>query len=144
MPALAKKLDELVPIKAPTRSYFANSGTEAVEIALKLAMYHTKWQRFISFIVSFHGRSLGTLSLTASKKIHQVGYMRKVLDVTHVPYPTKLRSPFENVTDDESASKVTINWIESIIFKTTTPAEDVAGLPFKINMIALVIFEVLV
>ena len=128
MPDLAKKLDELVPIKSPTRTYFANSGAEAVETALKLAMYHTKRQRFISFIGSFHGRSLGTLSLTASKRIHQVGYMRKVLDVTHVPYPTKLRSPFANVIDDDSASRATIDYIENIIFKTTTPAEDVAGI----------------
>ncbi|CAF1223641.1 unnamed protein product [Didymodactylos carnosus] len=128
MPALAKKLDELVPIKVPTRTYFATSGAEAVEAALKLAMYHTKRQKFISFIGSFHGRSLATLSLTASKRIHQVGYMRHLLDVINVPYPNKLRSPFANVTDDESASKATINWIENIVFKTTTPAEDVAGI----------------
>lgn len=128
MPDLAKKLDELVPIKSPTRTYYANSGAEAVEAALKLAMYHTKRQKFISFIGSFHGRSLATLSLTASKRIHQVGYMRKLLDVTHVPYPTKLRSPFANVIDDDSASKATIDYIENIIFKTTTPAEDVAGI----------------
>ena len=128
MPDLAKKLDELVPIKSPTRTYFANSGAETVETALKLAMYHTKRQRFISFMGSFHGRSLGTLSLTASKKIHQVGYMRRVLDVAHVPYPTKLRSPFANVTDDDSASKATIDYIENFIFKFTTPAEDVAGI----------------
>lgn len=128
MPELAKKLDQLVPIKSPTKTYFGNSGAEAVEAALKLAMYHTKRERFISFIGSFHGRSFGTLSLTASKKIHQVGYKRKVLDATHVPYPKKLHSPFENVTDDESASKATINWIENVLFKTTTPAEDVAGI----------------
>lgn len=128
MPELAKKLDELVPIKSPTRTYFATSGAETVEAALKLAMYHTRRERFLSFIGSFHGRSFGTLSLTASKKIHQVGYMRRVLDAVHVPYPKKLRSPFANVTDDDSASKATIHWIENILFKTTTPAEDLAGI----------------
>lgn len=128
MPDLAKKLDQLVPIKSPTKSYFANSGAEVVEAALKLAMYHTKRSRFISFIGSFHGRSFATLSLTASKKIHQVGYTRRVLDVAHVPYPKKLYSPFGNLTDDESASKATINYIENVLFKTTTPAEDVAGI----------------
>ncbi len=128
LPALAKKLDELVPIKSPTRTYFANSGAEAVETALKLAIYHTKRQKFISFMGSFHGRSLATLSLTASKKIHQVGYMRQVLDVVHVPYPNKLRSPFAGVTDDESAATAVINYIENFVFKTTTPAEDVAGI----------------
>ncbi|CAF4432057.1 unnamed protein product [Rotaria magnacalcarata] len=109
MSQLAKKLDELVPIKSPTRAYFATSGAEAVETALKLAMYHTKRQRFISFIDSYHGQSLGTLSLTAMNKNDQVGYMRKVLDVVHIPYPKKLHSPFGNVTDDESASRATIN-----------------------------------
>ncbi|CAF1071375.1 unnamed protein product [Rotaria sordida] len=128
MPDLAKKLDELVPIKAPTRTYFATSGAEAVEAALKLAMYYTKRQRFISFVGSFHGRSLATLSLTASKKIHQVGYMRRLLDVVHVPYPKKLHSPFGNLTDDESVSQATINWIENFIFKTTTPPEDIAAI----------------
>ncbi|CAF2058708.1 unnamed protein product, partial [Rotaria magnacalcarata] len=102
MSQLAKKLDELVPIKSPTRAYFATSGAEAVETALKLAMYHTKRQRFISFIDSYHGQSLGTLSLTAMNKNDQVGYMRKVLDVVHIPYPKKLHSPFGNVTDDET------------------------------------------
>ncbi|CAM4800658.1 unnamed protein product, partial [Rotaria magnacalcarata] len=128
MSQLAKKLDELVPIKSPTRAYFATSGAEAVETALKLAMYHTKRQRFISFIDSYHGQSLGTLSLTAMNKNDQVGYMRKVLDVVHIPYPKKLHSPFGNVTDDESASRATINWIENIVFKTTTPAEEVAAI----------------
>jgi 4-aminobutyrate aminotransferase len=67
MPDLARKLDEIVPIKAPTRTHFANSGTEAIETALKLAMHATGREKFIAFFNSFHGRTLGSLSLTSSR-----------------------------------------------------------------------------
>ena len=128
MPALGKKLDEIVPISAPTKTHFANSGAEAVETALKLAMYHTRRQKFISFFGSFHGRTLGALSLTSSKKAQRSGFMRQALDVVHVPYPNHIRSPFKDVVDAESASKATINWIENTLFKTTTPPEEVAAI----------------
>src|ERR1043165_8921239 len=66
MPDLAKKLDEIVPVQRPTRTHFANSGTAAVETALNLAMHVTGREKFISFFGSFHGRTLGSLSLTSS------------------------------------------------------------------------------
>jgi len=128
MPELGKKLDEIVPIKAATRTHFANSGAEAVETALKLAMYHTGRQKFISFFGSFHGRTLGALSLTSSKKAQRSGFKRQPLDVVHVPYPNWIRSPFAGVTDAESAGRATIEWIENRIFQTTTPPEEVAGI----------------
>src|SRR5207247_8412231 len=74
MPELAKKLDEIVPVRRPTRTHFANSGTEAVETALKLAMHATGREKFISFFGSFHGRTLGSLSLTSSKAAQRVGF----------------------------------------------------------------------
>ena len=61
MPDLGRKLNEICPIEGDTKTHFANSGAEAVETALKLAMYHTKRQKFISFFGSFHGRTLGAL-----------------------------------------------------------------------------------
>ncbi|HEY0428327.1 MAG TPA: acetyl ornithine aminotransferase family protein [Pyrinomonadaceae bacterium] len=128
MPALGKKLDEIVPIKSPTKTHFANSGAEAVETALKLAMYHTGRQKFISFFGSFHGRTLGALSLTSSKKAQRSGFKRQPLDVVHVPYPNWVRSPFKDVTDAESAGRATIDWIENRVFQTTTPPEEVAGI----------------
>ena len=128
MPDLGKKLNEIVPIKGDTKTHFANSGAEAVETALKLAMYHTRRQKFISFFGSFHGRTLGALSLTSSKRAQRMGFMRQALDVVHAPYPNHIRSPFKDVTDEESAAKATINWIENTLFKTTTPPEEVAGI----------------
>ena len=133
MPQLGKKLEEICPIAGPTRTHFANSGAEAIETALKLAMYHTRRQKFISFYGSFHGRTLGALSLTSSKKAQRLGFMRQALDVVHVPYPNKFRH-FANElpTDDETITRDVINWIESRLFKTTTPPEEVAGIVLEV------------
>ena len=129
MPALARKLEEIVPIDGPTRTHFANSGTEAVETALKLAMYKTGRQKFIAFFNSFHGRTLGSLSLTSSKIAQRRGFRRSVLDVTHVPYPNVYRHPFTGERSDEATvSAAVLDWIENRLFKTTTPADEVAAI----------------
>lgn len=132
MPALGKKLDEIVPITGGTKTHFANSGAEAVETALKLAMHHTGRQKFISFFGSFHGRTLGALSLTSSKAAQRKGFKRQALDVVHVPYPNHIRNPFAGVVDEDTASQATINWIENVLFKTTTPPEEVAGIVLEV------------
>lgn len=132
MPALGKKLDEIVPISGGTKTHFANSGAEAVETALKLAMHHTGRQKFISFFGSFHGRTMGALSLTSSKAAQRKGFKRQALDVIHVPYPNKIRNPFAGVVDEDTASQATINWIENVLFKTTTPPEEVAGIVLEV------------
>jgi 4-aminobutyrate aminotransferase len=129
MPELAQKLDEIVPIEGPTKTHFANSGAEAVETALKVAMHHTKRQKFISFFSSFHGRTLGALSLTSSKAAQRRGFMRQALDVVHVPYPNKFRHFANNLpTDEETITRDCLAWIEERIFKTTTPPDEVAGI----------------
>ncbi|HKQ99626.1 MAG TPA: acetyl ornithine aminotransferase family protein [Pyrinomonadaceae bacterium] len=129
MPELASKLDALVPIEGPTRTHFANSGTEAVETALKLSMHATGREKFIAFFNSFHGRTLGSLSLTSSKAVQRKGFRRQALDVTHVPYPNIFRHPFTGErTDGETASRVCLDWIEDRLFKTTLPPEECAGI----------------
>ncbi len=129
MPLLGKKLDEIVPIDGPTKTHFANSGAEAIETALKLAMYHTKRQKFISFFGSFHGRTLGALSLTSSKKAQRLGFMRQPLDVVHIPYPNRFRHfVTDQPTDEATVTRDCINWIEKKLFQTTTPPEEVAGI----------------
>ncbi|HEX7174127.1 MAG TPA: acetyl ornithine aminotransferase family protein [Pyrinomonadaceae bacterium] len=129
MPELAKKLDEIVPVPSPTRTHFANSGTEAVETALKLAMHATGREKFIAFFNSFHGRTLGSLSLTSSRVAQRRGFKRQALDVVHVPYPNIFRDPFGGVpTDAETVSRMCLDWIEQRLFKTTTPPDEVAGI----------------
>lgn len=133
MPELGKKLNDICPIEGPTKTHFANSGAEAIETALKLAMYHTRRQKFISFFGSFHGRTLGALSLTSSKKAQRLGFMRQALDVVHVPYPNKFRHFADDLPcDEEKVSRDVINWIENRLFKTTTPPEEVAGIILEV------------
>jgi 4-aminobutyrate aminotransferase len=129
MPALAQKLDEIVPVPSPTRTHFANSGTEAVETALKLAMHATGREKFIAFFNSFHGRTLGSLSLTSSKVAQRLGFKRQALDVVHVPFPNEFRNPFRaEDCGDGGAGQGALNWIEERLFKTTTPPQEVAAI----------------
>jgi 4-aminobutyrate aminotransferase len=133
MPDLARKLDEITPVPSPTRTHFANSGTEAVETALKLAMHATGRQKFIAFFNSFHGRTLGSLSLTSSKIAQRKGFHRQALDVTHAPYPNVLRHPFTGERSDaETVSRASLDWIEQRLFKTTTPPEEVAAIVVEV------------
>src|SRR5882672_8413325 len=133
MPQLAQKLDEIVPVPSPTRTHFANSGTEAVETALKLAMHATGREKFIAFFNSFHGRTLGSLSLTSSKVAQRRGFKRSVLDVVHVPYPNEYRNPFSEADcEGEGAGRGALNWIEKRLFQTTTPPDEVAGIVVEI------------
>ena len=133
MPDLGRKLNEICPIEGATKTHFANSGAEAVETALKLAMYHTRRQKFISFFGSFHGRTLGALSLTSSKRAQRLGFMRQTLDVVHVPYPNKFRHFADDLpADEEKVSRDVIHWIENRLFKTTTPPEEVAGIVLEV------------
>jgi 4-aminobutyrate aminotransferase len=133
MPELARKLDEIVPVPSPTKTHFANSGTEAVETALKLAMHATGREKFIAFFNSFHGRTLGSLSLTSSKVAQRRGFKRQLLDVTHVPFPNAFRHPFTGArTDGPTAAAACLDWIENRLFKTTTPPEEVAGIVVEV------------
>jgi 4-aminobutyrate aminotransferase len=133
MPALGQKLSEICPIEGDTKTHFANSGAEAVETALKLAMYHTRRQKFISFFSSFHGRTLGALSLTSSKRAQRLGFMRQALDVVHVPYPNKFRHfATDKPADEATVTRDCIAWIENRLFQTTTPPEEVAGIVLEV------------
>ena len=87
---LAEKMAAIAPMAGDTRYYFGNSGTEAVEAAIKLAMYHTGRNKFIGFLGAFHGRTLGALSFTASKAI-QSGSYQPAVKVFHLPYANPYR-----------------------------------------------------
>jgi len=90
---LAEEFNQLAPLGAPTRSFFSNSGTEAVEAAIKLARYATKRYGLIAFLGSFHGRTLGSLSLTSSKAIQRRGFGPMLGGVFHAPYGNCYRCP---------------------------------------------------
>ncbi len=86
MTELMAKLAELVPGDNPKRVFLTNSGTEAVEAAIKLTRYHTKKKWIIAFHGAFHGRTMGSLSLTCSKGVQQARFGPMMPMVTHVPY----------------------------------------------------------
>jgi 4-aminobutyrate aminotransferase len=88
---LAEELASIAPIDGDVRTFFANSGTETTEAAIKLSRYSTKRQGIIAFFGAFHGRSLGALSLTASKSIQRRGFGPMMPGVYHAPYPDPYR-----------------------------------------------------
>ncbi len=88
---LAEKLASIAPGKEAKRVYFGNSGTEAIEAAMKLARYHTGRDKFIAFHGCFHGRTMGSLSLTASKAVQRKGFGSLLAGVFHTPYPNTYR-----------------------------------------------------
>jgi 4-aminobutyrate aminotransferase len=126
MVRLAEKLAALAPGGGPRRVYFGNSGTEAVEAAMKLARYHTGRKQFISFFGSFHGRTMGALSLTASKNAQKKGFFPLVPGVHHVPYPNCYRCPF-GTTPDECAVEC-VRHIEQVVLRHVLPADEVAAI----------------
>lgn len=122
---LAEKLQAIAPMSGETLVYFGNSGTEAVEAAIKLAMYHTGRTRFIGFTGAFHGRTLGSLSFTASKSVQREGYLPGVR-VHHLPFPDPYR-PVLLARPGEPYGETVIRYLEEQLFRTTLAPEDVAA-----------------
>ena len=91
---VAERIDEIAPMKEDVTVFLANSGTESVEAAIKLARYATGRQRFIGFLGAFHGRSMGSLSFTASKFTQQERFFPTMPGVWHVPFPDPYRPVF--------------------------------------------------
>ncbi|HTN69949.1 MAG TPA: acetyl ornithine aminotransferase family protein [Methylomirabilota bacterium] len=86
MAQLAEKLAQLTPGSGPKKVFLTNSGTETIEAAFKLARYATKRTHVVAFWGAFHGRTMGSLSLTASRASHRAHFSPLIPDVHHVPY----------------------------------------------------------
>ena len=89
----AEAFNEIAPFDGQKRSFFANSGTEANEAAVKLARYSTKRYGVIAFLGSFHGRTMGSLSLTSSRAIQRKGFGPPLSGTYHAPYANCYRCP---------------------------------------------------
>ncbi len=109
MAGFAEKMGSIAPGREPKQCFLANSGTEAIEAAIKLARYATGRPRMIAFYNCFHGRSMGSLSLTASKAVQRRHFSPLLGDVSHAPYGD-------------------LDFIENVLFQKTTPPEDVAAI----------------
>jgi 4-aminobutyrate aminotransferase len=121
----AERVTSLAPGGEPKRVFLTNSGTEAVEAALKLARYATRRSRLISFVGAFHGRTMGSLSLTASKPVQRAGFGPFLDGVHHVPFPNPYRPPFGVASVDAGAA--VLDHIEHSLFSGPVPAEEVAA-----------------
>ena len=124
---LAEKLDEISPFHLPAISFMANSGSEAVESALKLAKYHTERSQFIAFLGGFHGRTAGSLTMTASKLIYHRSFYPLMNGVTHVPFPNPYR-PLLQMNEGENAGDAVIRYMEEVVFHKLVPPTEVAGI----------------
>ncbi len=124
---LAAKLAEITPGPREKRVFFGNSGAEAIEAALKLARYHTRRPRVLAFLGSFHGRTMGALSLTASKAVHERGFSPLVPGITHVPYAYCYRCPYHHHAYS-GCSLACVEWIREDLFKRSIPPEEVAAI----------------
>jgi 4-aminobutyrate aminotransferase len=126
MVELAERLSKIAPMPGPHRVYYGNSGAEAIECALKLARYHTKRQNIIAFFGAFHGRTMGALSLTASKPQQRRRFSPLMPGVTHIKYPDVYRNG-DTQNPDEFAFGCA-RFIEEKLFKTTLAPEEVAAI----------------
>jgi 4-aminobutyrate aminotransferase len=124
---LGEKLDEIAPFKEQATSFMTNSGTEAVETAIKLARYHTGRSNFIGFTGAFHGRTMGAVTFTASKPSYHRGFYPLMNGVVHAPYPNPYR-PMLDRNPGEDYGETVVRYIEEEILGHILPPEEVAGI----------------
>ena len=124
---LGEKLDEIAPFDEAAVSFMANSGTEAVETAIKLARYHSGRMNFIGFTGAFHGRTMGAVTFTASKPTYHRGFYPLMNGVVHAPYPNPYRPILDRLTGEDYGETV-VRYIEEEILGHILPADEVAGI----------------
>jgi 4-aminobutyrate aminotransferase len=128
MVTLAERLSKIAPMPGPHKIYYGNSGAEAIECALKLARYHTKRQHIIAFLGAFHGRTMGALTLTASKPQQKRRFAPLVPGVTHIRYPDVYRGCAGGPQDAEAFALGCARYIEEKLFRTVLAPEEVAAI----------------
>jgi 4-aminobutyrate aminotransferase len=126
MAELAETLNRLAPGAAPKKVFLTNSGTEAIEAAFKLARFATKRKHVIAFFGAFHGRTMGALSLTASRASHRAQFSPLIPDVHHAPYGFCLRCPHH--LDHASCGTECVQYIEKVLFRHEVAPEEVAAI----------------
>jgi 4-aminobutyrate aminotransferase len=126
---LAERLIEISPGDFPKKVFFVNSGTEGTEASIKLVKWHTRKPLIVGFINAFHGRTMGSLSLTASKPVQRARYSPMMPGVVHVPYAYCYRCAYKLKYPDCDLYCAKI--LEELYFATHVPAEDVAAIFFE-------------
>ena len=123
---LGERLCEITPGKFKKRAFFGNSGTEAVEAALKIAQWHTRNYYVLAFIGGFHGRTMGSLQLTTTSVAARRHYKGMMQGVFHVPYAYCYRCPFKQEYPD--CGMWCVGYIDEIMLKKVIPPDDLSCL----------------
>jgi 4-aminobutyrate aminotransferase len=129
--ALGEAIAQIAPVGGRARTFFSNSGTEAVEAAIKLARHHTRRSNIIAFLGSFHGRTLGALSLTASKTVQRRGFGPMAAGVFHAPYANPYRWPTDGSRPSADCARECLAYIEQEILGHLVSADEVAAIVFE-------------
>ena len=123
---LAEEMASIVPIPGPVKSFFGNSGAEAIEAAIKLVRHATGRQNVIAFLGAFHGRTLGAVALTASKAIQRTGFGPLTPGVYHAPYADCYRCPLK--LRPETCAAECLDFIEDQILLHLVSPDEVAAI----------------
>ncbi len=123
--SLAERLGRLAPGKEPMVAYLGNSGAEAVEAALKLTRHATRRTHILAFMGAFHGRTMGAISLTASKTLYHSGFRPLVPAITHIPYAYCYRCA-HHLTYPQ-CNLACVDFIEDQVFGKTVAPDEVAA-----------------
>ena len=123
---LAERLTHLTPGDFPKKVFFTNSGTESAEAALKLVRWNKQRPLVIGLLGAFHGRSMGSLALTASKPVQRARFNAHTGGATHIPPPYCYRCPYKLTypSCDLYCAKI----LKELYFETAVPPEDVAAM----------------
>ncbi len=122
---LAERLTRRAPGPGAWRVFFANSGAEVVEAAVKLARLRTGRQKIVAFYGAFHGRTYGAMSLTASKPVQRKGYGPFLPEVLHTHYAHCYRCPVNR--RPESCDVECLELLTRTLFGTTLDPQEVAA-----------------
>jgi 4-aminobutyrate aminotransferase len=123
---LCERLAKLAPGRSKKRVFLSNSGAEAVEGAMKLARHSTGRAAFVAFSGSFHGRTYGALSLTASKAVQRSGFGPFLPEVYHVPYAYPYRCDF--CRSEDACTNACVTNIEADLFARRLDPKNVAAI----------------
>lgn len=123
---LAEEMAAIAPISGGVRTFFGNSGTEVVEACVKLARYTTGRQNIIAFLGGFHGRTMGSLALTASKAVQRRGFGPLMPGVYHAPYADCYRCPLG--LNPETCAAECLGFIDDQLFAHLVTPDEVAAI----------------
>jgi 4-aminobutyrate aminotransferase len=121
----SEKLAATAPFSDPAKIFLGNSGTEAVEAAIKLSRYHTGRQGILGFFGAFHGRTMGSLAITASKSLYKTGFAPTMSGVFHAPFPDPYRPLL--AASENGYGETVVRFIHDVILKKVLPPEDCAA-----------------